>query len=300
MVVRHGQMQHDLMRCERLLRAQRVGAPLTRRLPEFRRIIPVPRATGVTLPGVTITEHSDLVAALLGVPGVAAAAIDPSGGGPGTLRLQLAPGVDEVGVAGEVNHLLRSRFGLAVDTDRVRVVDDVPSSPDVRRAGVPDEEPQPEVVGRPADAEAAPAEGVTPATPARRIVIDRVQLVSAGLATTVVVSLSVGGRSVQGTSEGTATAGSLNRAVAAATLRAVEAVLDGVARFDVEHVEIPDTGDERTALVVVTMVTDRSTQRLSGASVVREDARQAVIRAVLAAVNRRVGPLLAAEEDRAR
>jgi hypothetical protein len=33
--------------------------------------------------------------------------------------------------------------------------------------------------------------------------------------------------------------------------------------------------------------------------VVREDVRQAVIRAVLAAVNRRLEPMLAAQEDRA-
>jgi hypothetical protein len=44
--------------------------------------------------------------------------------------------------------------------------------------------------------------------------------------------------------------------------------------------------------VVVSMVTARGNQRLSGASVVRDDARQAVIRAVLAAVNRRLGPLM--------
>ena len=42
--------------------------------------------------------------------------------------------------------------------------------------------------------------------------------------------------------------------------------------------------------------TGRATQRLSGASVVREDIRQAVIRAVLAAVNRRLEPMLAARE----
>ena len=52
------------------------------------------------------------------------------------------------------------------------------------------------------------------------------------------------------------------------------------------------TGEERTALAVVCMLTERATQRLSGASVVREDVRQAVIRAVLAAVNRRVEPML--------
>lgn len=239
-----------------------------------------------------IEQHSDLVAALLGVPGVSAAAVEPVGDGPGTLRLQLAPGVDEVGVASEVNHLLRSRFGLAVDTDRVRVVDQgaagpQPAPPDVRG----DAPPGVHRVNGDGRQQVAAAPVAT-ARPVGRLVIDRVQLLSAGLATSVVVSLSAGERLVQGTAEGTATSDSLNRAVAAATLRAVEAVLDGAARFDVDHVELAQTGSGRTALVVVTMVTDRATQRLSGASVVREDVRQAVIRAVLAAVNRRVSPLL--------
>jgi hypothetical protein len=40
------------------------------------------------------------------------------------------------------------------------------------------------------------------------------------------------------------------------------------------------------------MVTERANQRLSGASVVREDVRQAVIRATLDALNRRLEVLL--------
>jgi hypothetical protein len=84
----------------------------------------------------------------------------------------------------------------------------------------------------------------------------------------------------------------VHRSVAIATLHAVETVLDGQARFEVEHVELTRTGSDQTVLVVLEMVTGRSTQRLSGASVVREDVRQAVIRAVLAAVNRRMEPML--------
>lgn len=284
----------------------------------------------------TVTDHPELVAALLAVSGVAAAAVEPTDEGPGTLRLQLEPGADEVGVAGEVNRLLRSRFGLAVDADRVRVVDD---DTGVRRDDVPtpvegdgsraadidqtgDEQPDAEVeqadAEQPdaeqtdveqadveqadveqtdveqADVERAEAPVLPEVTMARpgRLVIERVALVSAGLGTSVSVSLALDGETFEGNAEGTSTPGSLHRSVAGATLRAVEAVVEGSVRFDVEHVEIAATGPDRTALVVLTMVTDRATQRLSGASVVREDARQAVIRAVLAAVNRRVEPML--------
>lgn len=269
----------------------------------------------------TVTEHDELVAALLRVPGVAAATVEAVNGGPGTLRLQLVPGVDEVVVASEVNHLLRARFGLAVDTDRVRVVEPAAGANGTAvREGAPPPVPpgaaEPDAAEEPAapqsDAAAPdrPAGGWPGAAPrvsdtaladagdvveaaSARLLVERVQLVSSGLTTTVVVTLRAGDRAVAGSAEGTATQGSLNRAVAAATLRAVEAVVDGVAKFDVEHVELAETGEHRTALVVVTMLTERATQRLSGASVVREDPRQAVIRAVLAAVNRRLEPMLA-------
>jgi hypothetical protein len=124
------------------------------------------------------------------------------------------------------------------------------------------------------------------------LVIERVQLVSAHLGVTVSVTLRCGDRLETGDSEGAATSGALHRSVAEATLRAVERMVDDEVRFAVEHVEIASTGQERTALVVVSLVAERGTQRLSGASVVRDDARQAVIRGVLAAVNRRVGPML--------
>jgi hypothetical protein len=253
---------------------------------------------------VTISDHRDLVAALLGVPGVAAAAVEPLGGGPGTLRQQLVSGADEVDVAGAVNRLLRSRFGLAVDADRVRVLGGTgPASAGL--AGTPAvAAPQPAPEAEPSDTvdERANAVDEPAAEPASsraasgRLVIDRVQLVSAGLGVTVSVTLRAGDRSVVGEAEGAATATALHRSVAEATLRAVEAVVDQKVRFALEHLEIASTGEERTALVVVSMLTERVTQRLSGASVVRDDVRQAVIRGVLAAVNRRIEPMLAAGE----
>ncbi|MGH8892222.1 MAG: hypothetical protein ACRDWY_02770 [Actinomycetes bacterium] len=255
----------------------------------------------------TVSDHRDLVSALLGVPGVAAAAVEPVGDGPGTLRLQLVPGADEVGVAGAVNRLLRSRFGLAVDADRVRVLEDAAGAgvgPEIGPALRPSvrEEEELRPPGEAAQPQVPPPNGVPEVTVTRpgRLVIERVQLVSAGLGTSVAVSLGMDGRSFEGSAEGTATAGSLLRSVAGATLRAVEKVVDGEARFDVEHVEIATTGPDRTALVVVTMVTGRAAQRLSGASVVREDVRQAVIRSVLAAVNRRLEPMLSVREGQPR
>lgn len=262
----------------------------------------------------TITDPSGLVTALLEVPGVAAAAVEPDQDGPGTLRLQLALGADEVDVAGAVNRLLRSRFGLAVDAERARVVGTGPTEagPAITIEAEPPEAPAAvgptdgrvdttvdgtvdgalDVADGEPDGEASEDEVAATATVAGRLVIERIQVVTARLGIAVSITLRAGDRVGTGEYEGVGTSAALYRSVAAATLRAVEAVLDQRLRFDVEHVEIAATGQERTALAVVSMVTDRVVERLSGASVVRDDARQAVIRAVLAAVNRRVELLL--------
>lgn len=273
----------------------------------------------------TIRDNRQLVAALLDVSGVSAASIEATDAGPGTLRLQLAAGTDQVIVAGAVNRLLRSKFGLAVDPDRVRVIDETYADEGKHSVNAAkdqiDHEDEgrktvaPPRVGFPAvGAYARDAVGVatilstdlrvangvdhtavpdvTLARPSR-LSIERVQLVSAGLGTAVTVTLALDGRTLDGEAEGAATQTGLLRSVAAATLRAVERITDGTARFEVEHVEIARAGTDQTALVVITMLTGRSTERLSGASVVREDSREAVIRAVLAALNRRMEPLLA-------
>ena len=263
----------------------------------------------------TVSDHRDLVTALLGVEGVAEAAVERGDDDDdlGSLRLQLVPGADEVAVAGAVNQLLRARFGLAVDTDRVRVLEEPADNQPEPAAVVSAPAPAPATAPAPADGPDPPAgPDTSPATrpptqPAAarkpslprvqmarpgRLTIQRVQMVTADLGVVATVQLGLDGATYEGKAEGAATVTSVHRSVATATLRAVESVVDGRVRCEVEHLEVAVAGRERTALVVITMLTGRGSERLSGASVVREDVRQAVIRAVLAAVNRRLEPML--------
>jgi hypothetical protein len=131
-----------------------------------------------------------------------------------------------------------------------------------------------------------------PDQPGKRPIISRMQLVSSGLEVKATVSLSYREGTVSGAASGTATQSGVQRAVATAALHAIEELIGGKARFELEHVEVTRSGRDRTALVSVTMVSGTGTDRLTGSAVVREDARQAVIRAVLDAVNRRLEPLL--------
>jgi hypothetical protein len=216
---------------------------------------------------VTVTDYGEIVAALRAVPGVADADVEPDdAGGMGLLRLGLAPGFDEVQVATNVGRLLRERFGLGVDAERVQLVED---------AEVPDEP-----VGRNGSGQQ------------HRPAIQRMHLVSSGLDISASVTLGFDDRSAVGEAQGTATQSGVQRAVALATLRAIESLVDGKARFELDHLEVTQTGRDRTVVAGVTLVTPSGSERLTGAAVVREDVRQAVIRATLDGLNRRLGALL--------
>src|SRR5207245_6846882 len=77
-------------------------------------------------------KAAEIAAALRAVPGVADAEVEPDAeGGLGLLRLGLVPGVDEVRVATDVGRLLRERFGLGVDAERVQLVEDAEAEPPV-------------------------------------------------------------------------------------------------------------------------------------------------------------------------
>ncbi|MDX6197629.1 MAG: hypothetical protein QOJ79_780 [Actinomycetota bacterium] len=220
----------------------------------------------------SVTDFREIVAALRDVPGVADADVEPDAdGGMGLLRLGLQAGVDEVAVATTVGRLLRERFGLGVDAERVQIVEDAqihaPAAPEVDV-----EVPHQRVAGRPA--------------------ISRMHLVSSGLDVTATVTLTSDGRTASGESRASASQSGVQRAVASATLRAVEELSGDIARFELDHLEISQLGSERTVLVALTMLSGRGTERLTGAATVREDVRQAVIRATLDALNRRLETLL--------
>jgi hypothetical protein len=287
-----------------------------------------------------VKHELTLLEALRAVPGVASADIEPDDRpeGAGTLRLQLSVGADEVQVATSVNRVLREQFGLAVDANRVQVVEEsVPMRPPTQPAAPehePDEDldrelddaidaapPRPMLTAVPGyvDDPAAvepPAPPPAPAAPglartsetvaehgpagepgpqdARppRILIQRMQLVSAGLGVTTEVTLAWAGEPFAGESAAAATPSSVHRSVAQATLRAVESVVGGLARFELEQLEINQLGPDRAVVVVVSMLTKVGSERLTGVSVVREDVRQAVIRATLDSLNRRIESLL--------
>lgn len=234
------------------------------------------------------------MSALRAVEGVADADVGPdTEGGLGTLRLDLEPGCDEGAVATQVSRLLRERFGLGVDADRVTVADNhlettVEATPDT--PDVPVAEPEPTFVENVSESRLVslpePRVNLRPA-------IAKMHLVASGLDVSASVTLSSGTRTATGEARGLASQSGVHRAVAMATLRAVEALVGEGFRVELEHLEITPMGaTERTVVVLLTLLTAQGSETLTGAAAVRDDVRQAVIRATLDALNRRLELLL--------
>jgi hypothetical protein len=80
--------------------------------------------------------------------------------------------------------------------------------------------------------------------------------------------------------------------VAQATLRAIEVFLRAPGLLIFDGTAVHPVGDSEVAVVIVTLA-GNDQETLAGASVVRDDPREAVVRAVLAAVNRPISWLTA-------
>ncbi|WP_407940598.1 hypothetical protein [Micromonospora purpureochromogenes] len=139
----------------------------------------------------------------------------------------------------------------------------------------------------------------TGGAPGPRVVIDHVQVSTFGLDATVEVRLLAGGEQAAGNSTGPAVDGYVLRLCAVAAAAAVDQLLRGAdgtperGRCFVEHAAVVPFGNCEVATVVVLLVCDGWVEQLAGSALVAGDPRQAVVRARLAAVNRRLEALLA-------
>lgn len=127
-----------------------------------------------------------------------------------------------------------------------------------------------------------------------RLAIAQLTLAADGLGMRAVVCLSFAGVDFVGNAVGSSTSAGVNRSVAEATLGAVSNAIDFRERLDLEAVVLTNVNDQRVAVVQVVRIHAGGSERLTGASEVRDDVRQAVIRATLDSVNRRLSEQLGA------
>nr|WP_231957000.1 MULTISPECIES: Daple [unclassified Actinoplanes] len=137
--------------------------------------------------------------------------------------------------------------------------------------------------------------------PGPRVLIENVHVNTFGADASVEVRLRAGDRTASGVATGPAVDGYLLRLCATATAGAVDELLavsthtDGPARCFVEHAAAVSFGSTQVAVVVLLLSCAGGgwVEQLSGSAVVTGDDRHAMVRATLAAVNRRAEALLA-------
>ncbi|MEU8815313.1 hypothetical protein [Actinoplanes sp. NPDC048796] len=151
----------------------------------------------------------------------------------------------------------------------------------------------------PSGAECGPPRPLYPGEhPGPRVVIENVQVNTFGADATVEVKLAVGSRAASGVATGPAVDGYLLRLCAMATAGAVDELLsasdhpEGPARCFVEHAAAVPFGASQVAVVVLLLSCGGWVEQLAGSAVVTSDDRHAMVRATLAAVNRRLEALL--------
>jgi hypothetical protein len=134
--------------------------------------------------------------------------------------------------------------------------------------------------------------------PGPRVMIENVQVNTFGTEATVEVRLAVASRTAAGIATGPAVDGYLLRLCAMATAAAVDELLsasdhaDGPARCFIEHAAAVPFGPMQVAVVVMLLSCGGWVEQLAGSAVVTGDDRHAMVRATLAAVNRRLEALL--------
>jgi hypothetical protein len=258
-----------------------------------------------------------VIEAVRSVAGVREAHLRTNPGGVHTLRLELYDDADAGWVSRAVARLLNERMGLAAEPNPT------PSEPALHAPVAPE---GPIVYGREArrrrpvsglrhTAEpAAAGHGLAPAgaphgdnaplvaprtgaVPLARVVIDQVEVSTTGVEAFVEVRLLADGRPAVGLARGPAVDGYVLRLSAVAAGAAIDDLLDDVdaaarARCFIEQAAVVPLGSCEVAVVVLLLVCDGWVEQLTGSAVVAGDARQAVVRATLAAVNRRLEGLL--------
>lgn len=270
-------------------------------------------------------DPAAIEAAVAVVPGVSRATVIPGQrGGPEVLRVVLDDAVDPVDVARAAQRILRLQFGVALEPGRLEIVDADPPATTVIRLVEEDAEgtlllgeekddvdldallveldpgpgPRflPEVLAsaarHPAGIAVLPDDAEPPIPPVplpvRRVAVAELAMSADGLGVVATVTLVHGHAAHRGTAECLPTPAATHRAVATATLRALADLLSPDIRLEVDAVALAPVGDGTVAVVRVIWLTAEGAEHLTGSSEVGDDARHAVIRATLDAVNRRL------------
>jgi hypothetical protein len=221
----------------------------------------------------------DLEESIRQIPGVrAVSVVTDAQADPREVHVLAAPGKPAKQIVRDVQSLAMAQFDIDLDHRIVSVV----QIEDETGASAADELVEPGEVASAADQVIDEIEAQA------RPVISEIGVRSTGSEIEVEVRLQLDEDTFVGIERGAAAASARPRLVASATISALDELLGLPAA--VESASVVDTGTHSVALVVLTLSIPRiGPQSVAGSAVIRGDETDAVARAVLSAVNRRLG-----------
>lgn len=126
-----------------------------------------------------------------------------------------------------------------------------------------------------------------------RASITSIQEIPDGATITVRVALTWNGERYEGSSSGPSAASARNRIIGEASLRALEEVLGGAPPLALDAVAVTPVGNRPVMVAQVVSVKGNAEEEVSvGSALVRGDEAEAVVRAILDALNRRIPALM--------
>lgn len=211
-----------------------------------------------------MSKIPDIQAAVRALQGVRQASVRwPEPDGPATLRVVFSDDADRDGVTASVLATLEDVAGVDLQTLELPVPPrPAPEGSEERRAA------RPVFVG---------------------LTVDREDLEAS-----VTVRLSMGGARVVGRADGLATSRMTPRTAAEAVLVALTELLPHTVRVQLEWLEVTEAARGRPGLVQcgITCLSAAGEETYVGSALLREDPREAAVRATLHALNRRLQQLL--------
>ncbi|GAB3598675.1 hypothetical protein GCM10027446_29460 [Angustibacter peucedani] len=223
----------------------------------------------------------DLEDALRTLPGVQAVSVVTSGDGkPTEVHVLATPGKAPKQVVRDVQSVAMAGFDVDLDHRIVSVVQiEQRGGPANGLSLVPDDGTD-GVAGVPAPDGSGPADPGTP-----RPLVGRIALSTTGTGASATVSVRLGEDEFVGEVEGPATAPARPRLVAEATVQALSELVGSAC--EVEAAQVTGAGQREVAVVVLSLAVPRvGLQVLTGSALVRQHPEDAVVRAVLDALNR--------------
>ncbi|HHY36438.1 MAG TPA: hypothetical protein GX518_01970 [Firmicutes bacterium] len=207
-----------------------------------------------------LPAQEDLEACLTEVRGISAARVVIAKGQIEAIHILAEPDRNPKQVVRDVESALQARFGIDIDHKKISV---------------------------------AQVNGQIQFPPSARPRLVAIGFTASNNRATARVELEFGRDLYEGEAEGPNTSFNKLRLTAAAALKAIESFTRQRCTFLLEDVAVVPTGRWETAVVVVTALTQGREERLAGAVLVEGDRAEAVVKATLSAVNRRLSFLSA-------